>query len=137
MEFTPVKTRRLNQLNVLKWCFIGIAIIDIFLLFFINVTSNVIQDIISSGSIPPNMSIKELNEAKDFFETIYWPFNILGLLHLPLTLFSFLRFHQKKWHILIPVYAVFSLFIFPIGTLLGIVLFVFLYQSGGKDLFQK
>lgn len=137
MNSTSDNSRRLNQLNILKWCLIGIALLDIFMLLFFNITANLIQKIMSSGNLPPNMTAEELKEAHAFFDTLYWPFNIVGLIHLPLTFFTFFKIHQKKWHALIPIYAGISLLNFPLGSFLGVVLIVFLYQAKGKELFQK
>lgn len=129
--------KRINQLNLLKWCFIGIIFIDIMLLLFFNISKIVIEKTLATNPLPSNMSAEELKEAAEFFAIAYWPVNIIGFLHIPLCAFSFLKFHQKKWHPLIIVNAVISLLMFPLGSFLGLVLFIFLYHSKGKELFQK
>lgn len=137
MTTSPIQTRRLNQLNLLKWCLLGIAFTDIFLLLFFNVTIGLIQKTNTSGTLPPNLTLEQFNEIKGTFDAMYWPVNVLGFLHLPLTVLTFIKFHQKKWHPLILAYAGLSIFILPLGTFLAMVLFIFLYHSNGKDLFQK
>ena len=137
MTTNTINPRRLNQLNLLKWCILGIAIIDIFLLLFFNVTLQIFEKVAASATLPPDMTAEQLKEAIDFFKMAYWPVNLLGLLHLPLTILTFIKFHQKKWHSLILAYLALSVFIFPLGTFMAIVLYVFLYNSKGKDLFQK
>lgn len=137
MTLTSENTRRLNQLNILKWCLLGIALLDIFMLLFFNVTIKVIHNTSASEALPPGISPEQFKEIKDTFEMMFWPVNLLGFIHLPLTIFTFIKFHQKKWHPLILAYSGLSIFILPLGTFLAIVLFIFLYHSNGKDLFQK
>ena len=134
LKTTPIFQKRLNQLNLLKWCFVGIILIDMMALAIFYFTNNAIE---KNPSTAYSLTPEELKEVIDFFSKAFWPVIIIGMLHIFLCAFSFIKFHQKKWHVLILVNAFFSLLLLPLGTFLGLVLFLFLFQSKGKDLFQK
>ena len=136
MGHTPLQ-QRLNQLNILKWCFLSISFLDVFILILFNVAYFSFQNITSSKTPPIHFSPEELKSLSDFFSITFYPVNLLGLIHIPLSLFSFIKFHQKKWHLLLLVNAWISLLIFPLGSFMGVTLFVFLYYADGKSLLQK
>jgi hypothetical protein len=135
---TPIiNPQRLSQLKLLKWCFIGIIFIDTMILLFFNGANISLKYTMKMDPLPPNVTAQELKEASEFFTVAYWPVHIFGLLHILLCIFSFIRFHQKKWHPVIIVTAIFSLCILPLGPFFGLVLLVFLFYSKGKELFQN
>lgn len=132
-----VNKQRQNQLKLLKWCFLGITFIDFMILLFFNGAVLTLSHTMKMNPLPPNVTAQELKEASEFFALVFWPLHIFGISHIFLCIFSFIRFHQKKWHPLIIATAILSLFILPLGPFFGLVLLVFLYHSKGKELFQN
>lgn len=142
MSELPIKPpithqQRLNQLNLLKWCFIAFILYDCFILLFLNSSNSIIQTTIESGKPHPHLTPEEFGQTKNLIDKIFWPFHIIGVIHIYLCIFVFQKFRKKIWHPMIVVTATLSLIILPLGPFFGLVLLVFLYYGKGKELFQN
>ena len=54
-----------------------------------NVSLYTVETFIAGDEIPPNLTADQLKEIKESFLIAFWPINILGFIHLPLSLFTF------------------------------------------------